>query len=143
MLSFFSNMMASRITGITKSILNSFIPGIIWWLVVLVLMCTPGKDFPSMGSWTELISLDKIIHVSFFGLMVFLFCRPLYQNEGSKASKRQLFLKIAVACAIWGLTIEFIQHFWIPGRSLDIYDFVADSLGCLLAYLYCKRQLLS
>ncbi len=136
-------MMASRFSVIKKSILNSFIPGILWWIFVLALMCTPGKDFPRLGSWTELISLDKIIHVLVFGLMVYLFSRPLYQKNLSNQGKKQLFAKIAIASAIWGLTIEFIQHFWIPGRSLDILDFVADSLGCLLAYIYCKRYLLS
>jgi hypothetical protein len=136
-------MMASRFSAIKKSIFNSFIPGVLWWIFVLVLMCTPGKDLPRLGSWTELISLDKIIHVLVFGLMVYLFSRPLYQKNLSNREKKQLFAKIAIASAIWGLTIEFIQHFWIPGRSLDILDFVADSLGCLLAYIYCKRYLLS
>ncbi len=143
MLSFFYTMMASRFAGFTNKVLNSFIPGIMWWIFVLVLMFTPGKDFPSLGSWTELISLDKIIHVSFFALMVYLFCRPLYPKAINPAYKQQLFLKIAVACATWGLSIEFIQHFWIPGRSMDMFDFVADSFGCLLAYLYCKRYLLT
>jgi hypothetical protein len=136
-------MMASRLAGFTKKVLDSFIPGILWWIFVLALMCTPGKDFPRLGSWTELISLDKIIHINFFGLMVYLFCRPLHPKDLQPGVKQRLFLKIAIACAIWGLLIEFIQHFWIPGRSMDMYDFVADSAGCLLAYIYCKKHLLA
>ena len=105
-------------------------------------MCTPGKDFPELGSWTELIKLDKLIHIAVFAMMVYLFSRPISIREISIVEKRQILLKIAVACSVWGLTIEFIQHFFIPGRSMDLYDFVADTLGCYIAYLYCKRYLL-
>jgi VanZ family protein len=127
---------------IKKTFFNSFIPAITWWIIVLGLMCTPGKDFPELGSWTDLIKLDKLIHIGVFGLMVYLFCRPISQRDISLVNKKQTFARIAIACSIWGLTIEFIQHFWIPGRSMDLYDFVADSLGCYLAYLYSKRYLL-
>lgn len=134
--------MAQPFMFIKKSFFNSFIPAISWWLIVLGLMCTPGKDFPELGSWTDLIKLDKLIHITVFGLMVYLFSRPIAVKDISIIAKKQTFIKIAIACSVWGLTIEFIQHFWIPGRSMDLYDFVADSLGCYLAYLYCKRYLL-
>lgn len=134
--------MALSFMIIKKSFFNSFIPAITWWLIVLGLMCTPGKDFPELGSWTELIKLDKLIHIAVFAMMVYLFSRPISIREISIVEKRQILLKIAVACSVWGLTIEFIQHFFIPGRSMDLYDFVADTLGCYIAYLYCKRYLL-
>lgn len=127
---------------IKKSFLNSFIPAIIWWTIVLVLMCTPGRDFPRLGSWTELISLDKLIHIFMFGLMAYLFNRAIASRDRSLHYKKQLFIKIAMACAIWGLTIEFIQHYFIPGRGFDMYDFLADGVGCFFAYLYSKRYLI-
>ena len=133
--------MALSFMIIKKSLFNSFIPAIAWWLIVLGLMCTPGKDFPELGSWTDLIKLDKLIHIAVFGLMVYLFSRPVFLRENG-LNKKQTLIKIAIACSVWGLTIEFIQHFFISGRSMDLYDFVADSLGCYLAYLYCKRYLL-
>ena len=142
MLSFFVRMMTARFSRLKNRLLNSFVPGIAWWLIVLALMCTPGKDFPSLGSWTELIRLDKLIHIIVFALMVYFFNRSFAEKAYSYNEKKQLYLKIAIACAIWGLTIEFIQHFWIPGRTLDLYDFFADSAGCYLAYRYSKRYLL-
>ena len=142
MLSFFSRMMTARFSSLKNRLLNSFVPGIAWWLIVLGLMCTPGKDFPALGSWTEFIRLDKLIHIAVFGLMVYLFSRPVSIREISVVEKKRTFIKIAIACSIWGLAIEFIQHFWIPGRTMDLFDFVADSLGCFIAYLYCKRYLL-
>ena len=125
-----------------KSFFDSYIPAITWWFVVLILMCTPGKDLPELGSWTELISLDKLIHVGVFGLLAYLFMRPVAIKDFTVAIKKQAFLKIAIAASIWGLTLELVQHFWIPGRSMDLMDFVADAIGCALAYIYSKRYLI-
>lgn len=125
-----------------KNLFNSFLPAIFWWLFVLVLICTPGKDLPRLGSWTEIISLDKIIHVLVFGAMALFFMMPFAQRISSAQAKKNLFLKLAIATALWGLTTEFIQRFWIPGRSFDLYDVVADSIGAFTAYFYAKKYLL-
>lgn len=125
-----------------KSWFNGYTPAIIWWLVVLVLMCTPGKDFPDLGSWTEQIKLDKIIHIGIFSLMGYMFMRPVSIKNLPDAIKNNYFLKIAIAISLWGITTEFIQHFWIPGRSFDLWDWVADTLGSLAAYFYARKYLL-
>lgn len=127
-----------------KLVFHSFLPAIIWWLVVLVLMCTPGKDLPELGFWAELINLDKILHVTIFGLMAFLFMLPIAarQNANSKQLK-QAFIKIAICTAVWGLTTEFIQEFFVPGRTFDLLDFAADAVGGLLAYFLGKKYLLN
>ncbi len=135
-------MIVSRFKALKNFLFNSFIPAITWWLLVLILMCTPGNEFPSLGSWIDYISLDKIIHIVLFGIMVFLFSRPLAEKNIPLQEKKQLILKIAIACSVWGLALEFIQHFWIPGRSLDFFDFVADSVGCFFAYIYGRRYML-
>jgi len=119
---------------------KSFIPAFTWWLVVLVLMCTPGRDLPDLGFWAELINLDKIIHVTVFGLMAFLFMLPFTSKKNlEKRQLKQIFLKIAICTAIWGLTTEFIQDFFIPGRTFDLLDFVADAAGGLVAYFLAKK----
>jgi VanZ family protein len=125
-----------------KKFFRTYNPAILWWIIVLVLICTPGKDLPKLGSWTDLVSLDKIIHFFIFGLMGYLFMRPFALNDLSNDHKKRHFLKLAIALSIWGLTTEFIQHFFISGRSLDILDFVADTAGCFAAYVYCKNYFL-
>ena len=125
-----------------KSFFDTYIPALVWWFVVLILMCTPGKDLPELGSWTELISLDKLIHIGVFGLLAYLFMRPVAIRDINISIKKQTFLKIAIAGSIWGLTLEFVQRFWIPGRSMDLMDFVADAIGCMLAYLCSKKYLI-
>ncbi|HUS02589.1 MAG TPA: VanZ family protein, partial [Chitinophagaceae bacterium] len=52
----------------------------------------------------------------------------------------QYFIKIAIATCIWGLTTEVIQKFFVPGRSFDMFDWAADSLGALIAFWFCKKK---
>lgn len=118
-----------------------FLPGIAWFFVVMVLTFMPGKDIPG-NSLLELLYFDKWVHAAIFGLMVILFIRPLVVSSLTESSKLRYFFCIAIAVALWGLATEFIQKYFIPGRSFDIWDFVADSIGCSLAYLFSKHYLL-
>lgn len=37
---------------------------------------------------------------------------------------------------LYGITMEFVQKEWIPNRSFEIKDILADGLGCGIAFLY-------
>ena len=112
-----------------------------WFFVVMVLTFLPGKNLPG-NSFLERIYFDKWVHVGMFGLMVILFIRPYAFSPLPTALKMQHFFRIAITVALWGLATEFIQEYLIDGRSFDILDFVADSIGCSLAYFFSKKYLL-
>lgn len=118
---------------------KKFIPGIAWFFVVLVLICLPGKEIPKVG-WLININFDKAVHVGVFGLLTVLFCWPLHKSFFNKKERLQYFIKIAIATSIWGLATEFIQRYWIPGRSFDLFDWAADSLGALIAFWFCRKK---
>ncbi|RYF84980.1 MAG: hypothetical protein EOO03_14010 [Chitinophagaceae bacterium] len=120
---------------------HKFLPGIAWFFVVMVLICLPGNDVPSMSLFSRL-HIDKLVHAGIFGLMVILFVRPLAMSAIGKAQKQQYYFRIAVAVAIWGLATEFIQLYLIPGRSFDLWDFAADAAGCSIAYWFSKNYLI-
>jgi VanZ family protein len=46
-----------------------------------------------------------------------------------------------MAVIVWGIFTEIIQ-LYVPGRSFDLLDWAADSLGALLALLLAKRLFL-
>ena len=119
--------------------LKKFIPGIAWFFVVLYLMCLPGNEIPSVGRLND-IYFDKWVHAGVFGLLVLLFCWPLNKSSLLPGERLQLFLKIAIAASIWGLTTEFIQKFFITGRQFDLFDWAADSLGALIAFWFCSKK---
>lgn len=119
--------------------LKRFIPGIAWFFVVLVMLCLPGKDIPGT-SWLDKIFFDKWVHAGVFGLLALLFMLPFGISPLDKREKLQYFIRIAIATSLWGLTTEFIQRYLVTGRSFDLLDWASDSLGALVALLYCHKK---
>ena len=116
-----------------------FVPGIAWFFLVLILICLPGNDLPKADDWMDAIFFDKWVHAGLFCVLAFLFMLAVCKSELSKISKWKNVIKIALSVIVWGLTTEFIQKFFIVGRSFDLWDWVADCIGVLLAVYVCKR----
>ena len=119
-----------------------FIPGIAWFLLASVLLFLPGSKLPSVDDWLNRIYFDKWVHTGLFCVLAFLFMYPFFKTSLPAREKWQYFIRIAIATSIWGLTSEFIQKYYIPGRSFDLFDWAADSLGALIALLVAKFRFL-
>ena len=137
-------MTTSNKTSRFKEIgIKKFIPGIAWFFVVLTLICIPGYDLPKVDNWMIEINYDKLIHVGIFAVLAFLFMYPIIKSSAfSKKEKWHYCIKIALATVVWGYTTEVIQKFFIPGRSYDLTDWLADSLGGISAMIFCKLYFL-
>jgi VanZ family protein len=68
---------------------------------------------------------DKIAHFGFYGVMGFL-CAIWRRECGSPAMRAAL--AGAVFVAFVG-SVDEIHQYWIPGRSMDIIDWIADAAG--------------
>ena len=119
---------------------RKFIPGLAWFFLVAFLMLLPGKDIPQV-SWLEAIHFDKWVHTGSFMVMTFLFSWVFHKTPYTSQQRLNYFIKIALAASIWGLTIEFLQRFYIPGRSYDLLDWAADSFGSLVGFLLAVKYL--
>ncbi len=117
-----------------------FIPAVIWFLVVLVLMCTPRNDLPDT-KLLKIIFLDKAVHVACFFLLVILFYYPIGKTDAAQASKLNYLTRLTIAGILWGITTELIQRFFIPGRSFDWFDWLADSLGAIGAFFVLRWRI--
>lgn len=126
----------------TELPIKKFIPGIAWFFLTLVLICLPGQDLPPVNDWLSLLYFDKWVHTGLFALLAFLFMWPVLKSAWPLQNKWQYLLKIAVSTCLWGLTTELIQKYFVPGRSFDLFDWGADSLGALLALIYAKIRFL-
>jgi hypothetical protein len=115
-----------------------FLPGIAWFLFVLILICLPGKSIPE-ADWLDFIDFDKLVHAGLFGGIVFLFCRPFRKALLARDERIRLFIRITLATCIWGITTELIQKYFILGRQFDLLDWAADSLGAIIAFFVSKR----
>lgn len=123
---------------------RDFWPAILWFTILMVLICLPGKELPKLGKWFDLFSMDKGIHAILFGGLSFLSFRPIYQSGMNTGEKKDWLTRICLSAAIWGLGTELIQKFWVEGRSFDLRDWLADSIGAAIywtwMYLKINRQ---
>jgi len=44
-----------------------------------------------------------------------------------------------LAAIVWGITVEFLQKYFVIGRDFDLLDWAADSVGVLIAFLLCRE----
>lgn len=112
---------------------KNFLPGIAWFFIVGILTLMPGKDIPEVTFLNSIPQFDKLVHAALFGGITFLFCLPLIKYPFSHRQKIYYFIRIALAAIIWGITVEFLQKYFIPGRDFDLLDWAADSAGVLIA----------
>ncbi len=121
---------------------SSFYLPVFVFILVTGLLLLPGDEFPKSNLFS-LPGLDKIVHVIFFFLLTFLFGRPFNQSKLNNQEREKWFLYIALLAVCYGVVIEFVQKYFIPFRSFDVYDIVADAFGVLSAWLLSRRLFLS
>src|SRR5688500_13928190 len=102
-----------------------------------MLFCLPGEELPE-ASWLDHLHLDKFIHIGLFTMLVVLVCLPAGHRLTNKARTDTVYIWITSAFAIYGVAIEFIQINFIPLRSFDVYDIVADAVGCVIGFFFVR-----
>ncbi|MDO9000783.1 MAG: VanZ family protein [Bacteroidota bacterium] len=113
---------------------NSAIFSFLWAAIIFVLCATPGNYIPTV-SWLELLSFDKWVHASmFFILSSLLFLVVLKYNQ----SKKWMFIYFLI-CVSYGGLLEIMQAKCFTNRSADWQDFVANTFGCIIAFLFLKK----
>ena len=107
----------------------------VWGVFVTVLSVIPGDQFPHFD-WGDFFSIDKIFHLSFYGLLTWLILnRGIFFRQSTYFFVHRWW--VATACAMYGLLLEFVQRYCCIGRSFDVSDEVANAVGALLgAFLY-------
>ena len=123
----------NRIQHITQKRLKiritSFWPAVVALVVATLLFCLPGQEFRHIN-WLDKIHFDKFAHIGLFSVLVFLWILPPLSRVTDKQKINRMYLWIAVAFVAYGIAIEFIQLNFVPHRSFDFFDIVANTIGC-------------
>jgi VanZ family protein len=116
---------------------NSILFSIGWVLFIFVLCCTPGKFIPH-SSWLEILSFDKLVHASLFFILgaSWLMVLKVYQKISF------IFIVLVfISCICYGGLLEIMQATIFSQRSGDYYDFIANTFGVSLAFLFFRKEI--
>jgi VanZ family protein len=102
-----------------------YLPLTLYWLLILTLTSLPGQDMP------DIKINDKIEHFIAFGGLGFLLHLSLRIQNRFSFIKKFPYLFAFIFVSLYGALDELHQLF-IPGRSCDINDWIADSIGAII-----------
>lgn len=120
------------------------LPPVLWALIILISMSIPAEYIPKV----KIFGYDKIAHIGVFMVFGILVYRSIINWQLKNINILRSILFSLFSVMFFGFFSEAYQQF-IPGRTPDIYDFIADTIGGLIAIpiiliynLYKSKKLL-
>lgn len=106
------------------SLIASWVPVALYASLIFVLSSLSNP--PLVPEW-DLPNIDKLYHVLEYAVLAFLLIRALGATFPARPML-QLIIWGVVLTALYGLTDELHQAF-TPGRTMSVYDALADAVG--------------
>jgi VanZ family protein len=95
----------------------------IFWTIGIFIGCSrPGKDLPKLNLFEN---FDKLVHFIFFFVFAYFWYTICI------VFKKSIWYIIGIAIC-YGFAIELYQKYCVLGRSFDVWDILADSIGALM-----------
>ncbi len=111
---------------ITKKLFSFKFIALIYGILIFVISSIPQISPPFFGFRLE----DKLYHFAEYAIFSLLLFLAFFKAE-TNFFKKNVFLLSSLVGIAYAYSDEFHQRF-VPGRSYDLYDFVADCLGIVL-----------
>lgn len=100
-------------------------------IAIVVLSILPNSALTPIH-FKDLLHLDKLGHLGFYGAATFFFLIAPFQKE--TRSRRNL--TICAGLSLLGIVLECFQDWIGQGRKWDTLDLLANFLGIILAFLF-------
>ncbi len=104
------------------------LPLIVSSLVIFILSAQPTTPFMLKTEWGE----DKIWH--FAGYFIYGIAAQIFTIGYFKTKSQRISIAFAIAFG-FALSDEIHQYF-VPGRSCDLFDLIADCLGIIVSLFF-------
>ena len=104
-----------------------------WTIVIGILLALPGSVLPREEAF-YIPQLDKIVHITLFGGFVFLWDLRVSNRSAEVYRLVRWFFVFYILANVFGIGMEYVQKYWIPGRDFDLADIIADMIGAGLGY---------
>lgn len=102
-----------------------------WASIILFLSVIPGEDLPTITFW----EIDKIVHAIFYLVLSFTSILAIKRQYPALPLRFTSIIYGVSLCILYGLCIEIVQGAFLESRSFDIYDLVANFIGCSLGVI--------
>lgn len=106
---------------------------IAWALTIFIQSSFPAIELPKV----EIISFDKVVHMGVFGVLAGLCYISLLNIHSRNILTNNIYLSAGILSIIYGATDEIHQYF-VPNRSSEVQDWLADVVGIIIASLVIR-----
>lgn len=107
-----------------------FVPLALYWLVLFIATSLPASNMPSVSY------NDKLVHFLAFSGLGFLLTLTFMLQEKYPELRGYALLASVVIASLYAALDEFHQSF-IPGRSAEFLDWIADFTGAVTGAVIC------
>ncbi len=111
-----------------------------FWLILIIYLLFFYE--PSGNGGHNIPHFDKVVHGVLFGTLSFLLSYAFFKDFHFQKRKNIIVLLSSIILFLAVVT-ELIQYFFVPGRTGDVIDAMADVTGAFLgynSYLYLVKK---
>jgi hypothetical protein len=106
------------------------------FVLIFILLSMPGSDIRGTSWMSVILNLpyaDKIVHMGLFGSLALSIFFHFEQYSNTSLQSTRVKALTLIVCILYGIGMEFYQKYFVPTRSCDVIDMLADAIGALLA----------
>ncbi|MBL8015858.1 MAG: VanZ family protein [Ignavibacteria bacterium] len=108
-------------------------PFIAWLLIIFIQSSFPAVELPKV----EFFSTDKIVHMGVYGFLAALCFNSLIHIRKENLFTGSVYLWTGIITILYGASDEIHQYF-VPNRSSELQDWLADIAGTIIMLLLIK-----
>jgi VanZ family protein len=112
---------------------------IAWALIILLLCGMNGAHFPKFDI-DSFIRIDKLAHIVLFGFLSYLIAMASQKVFTNNSSFKLIYPAFLIGTA-YGILIEVLQSTIFINRTYDYLDMLANTLGCIFAWVILHFKL--
>ena len=115
-----------------------YIPLLFWTGLIIHLSTGPGVQIPF--NWGNVIGIDKIAHLLFYGIHTGLLIWTLNNFQWVAAPNKWLIIAFCLS-ALLGIAMEIVQYSFYPNRYFEIFDIIANIIGSLIGTIFFRKKM--
>ncbi len=125
-------------SGSPRGLMPRMVPLLLVMGIIYFLSSVPGDRLVL----PDIVNIDKVAHMAIYGLLA---AAAFYAFGGRlrRLHPRLIPLLVILICTLYGVSDEFHQSF-VPNRSPDVFDVMADSCGaalvCVISHIYLRKK---